>query len=237
MRSRCAARRSACGGATTMPGPIIRRSSACSSSPSGAICRSRSRSCRCGSSRRFRRRSPRAGRRPCCSTAMPMPTMRRPGGKSIELGGRELPGDPGRAPPGAGAAARGLRRIVPRGPGTALEPLRSGAARAARRLRLPRAVDLRPARAGAMPAPGLCQVNAHLDPVDWRGSRLFVGEAAALERLCARARSRGADRHPQPPPRDGRGRLAVPRPAARASWRAIRRPGCARRATCSRSRR
>ncbi len=34
-------------------------------------------------------------------------------------------------------------------------------------------------------APGLTQVNAHLDPVDWRGNRLFVGEAAALERLCA----------------------------------------------------
>jgi hypothetical protein len=34
-------------------------------------------------------------------------------------------------------------------------------------------------------APGLAQINAHLDPIDWRGSRLFVGEAAALERLCA----------------------------------------------------
>jgi hypothetical protein len=35
------------------------------------------------------------------------------------------------------------------------------------------------------PAPGLRQVNTHLDPVDWRGTRLFVGETAALERLCA----------------------------------------------------
>jgi hypothetical protein len=35
------------------------------------------------------------------------------------------------------------------------------------------------------PAPGLIQVNAHLDPIDWRGSRLFVGEAAALTRLVA----------------------------------------------------
>ncbi len=34
-------------------------------------------------------------------------------------------------------------------------------------------------------APGLALVNAHLDPIDWRGSRLFVGEAVALERLCA----------------------------------------------------
>jgi len=34
-------------------------------------------------------------------------------------------------------------------------------------------------------APGLVQVNAHLDPIDWRGERLFVGEIAALERLVA----------------------------------------------------
>jgi hypothetical protein len=40
-------------------------------------------------------------------------------------------------------------------------------------------------RSGDEAAPGLVQVNAHFDPVDWRGSRLFVGEAAALERLCA----------------------------------------------------
>ena len=34
-------------------------------------------------------------------------------------------------------------------------------------------------------APGLVQVNTHLDPIDWRGSRLFVGETAALGRLVA----------------------------------------------------
>jgi len=34
-------------------------------------------------------------------------------------------------------------------------------------------------------APGLIQVNTHLDPIDWRGGRLFVGEAAALGRLVA----------------------------------------------------
>jgi hypothetical protein len=34
-------------------------------------------------------------------------------------------------------------------------------------------------------APGLPQVNTHLDPIDWRGTRLFVGEAAALSRLIA----------------------------------------------------
>jgi hypothetical protein len=40
-------------------------------------------------------------------------------------------------------------------------------------------------RAGAEAAPGLAQINTHLDPVDWRGTRLFVGETAALARLIA----------------------------------------------------
>ncbi len=40
-------------------------------------------------------------------------------------------------------------------------------------------------RDGGEAAPGLVQVNVHLDPIDWRGSRLFVGETAALEQLCA----------------------------------------------------
>jgi hypothetical protein len=39
-------------------------------------------------------------------------------------------------------------------------------------------------RAPTDEALGLVRVNAHLDPVDWHGSRLFVGEAAALTRLC-----------------------------------------------------
>jgi hypothetical protein len=34
-------------------------------------------------------------------------------------------------------------------------------------------------------APGLALVNTHLDPIDWHGGRLFVGEVAALERLIA----------------------------------------------------
>ena len=34
-------------------------------------------------------------------------------------------------------------------------------------------------------APELTQVNTHLDPIDWRGTRLFVGETAALGRLVA----------------------------------------------------
>jgi hypothetical protein len=40
-------------------------------------------------------------------------------------------------------------------------------------------------RAPPEAAPGLPRVNAHLDPIDWRGTRLFVGEAAALGRLIA----------------------------------------------------
>ena len=40
-------------------------------------------------------------------------------------------------------------------------------------------------RAGPEAAPGLAQVNTHLDPIDWRGTRLFVGEMAALARLVA----------------------------------------------------
>jgi hypothetical protein len=41
------------------------------------------------------------------------------------------------------------------------------------------------ARVASEPAAGLRQVNTHLDPIDWRGDRLFVGEVAALERLIA----------------------------------------------------
>ncbi len=39
-------------------------------------------------------------------------------------------------------------------------------------------------REGIEAAPGLPLINTHLDPVDWRGSRLFVGEEAALGRLA-----------------------------------------------------
>lgn len=52
------------------------------------------------------------------------------------------------------------------------------------------------ARAHACPAPGLHQVNAHVDLIDWRGARGFVGVAAALDQavrhLVAR-REDGAD--------------------------------------------
>lgn len=38
-------------------------------------------------------------------------------------------------------------------------------------------------RAAPEAALGLARINTHLDPVDWRGTRLFVGEAAALAQL------------------------------------------------------
>ena len=41
-------------------------------------------------------------------------------------------------------------------------------------------------RATAEPAPGLIQVNTHLDIIDWRGSRGFVGQEKALAQLIAR---------------------------------------------------
>ncbi|HZE60334.1 MAG TPA: hypothetical protein VE085_07235 [Burkholderiales bacterium] len=45
-------------------------------------------------------------------------------------------------------------------------------------------------RESAEAAPGVCQVNSHVDIIDWRGTRGFVGEEAALravvEHLAAR---------------------------------------------------
>lgn len=49
-------------------------------------------------------------------------------------------------------------------------------------------------RAAAMPAPGLLQVNAHVDIVDWRHGRGFVGEAAALGQIVAHLSARRAGR-------------------------------------------
>lgn len=48
------------------------------------------------------------------------------------------------------------------------------------------------ARTRVQPVKGLLQVNSHVDLIDWRGSRGFVGEAAALDALVqalAHARS------------------------------------------------
>lgn len=39
-------------------------------------------------------------------------------------------------------------------------------------------------RRACSPAPGLTQVNTHVDLIDWRGTRGFVGEETALELTC-----------------------------------------------------
>ncbi|MDX1434056.1 MAG: polysaccharide deacetylase family protein [Gammaproteobacteria bacterium] len=46
------------------------------------------------------------------------------------------------------------------------------------------------ARAEPESAPGLRQINCHVDIIDWRGSRGFRGEARVLEQLCAHLRAR-----------------------------------------------
>ena len=46
------------------------------------------------------------------------------------------------------------------------------------------------ARAAATAAPGVVEVNAHADIIDWRGSRGFIGEAAALRLIVGHLRAR-----------------------------------------------
>jgi len=45
-------------------------------------------------------------------------------------------------------------------------------------------------RAAAEPAPGLGQVNCHVDVVDWRGDRGFVGVGPVLSRTAAHLAAR-----------------------------------------------
>jgi hypothetical protein len=106
-----------------------------------------------------------------------------PGGKPIELGGR-TPGailaelDRGRAALSDAFGAIFLAVLVP--PWNRVEPAliaRLGALGFRGLSTFGRRPD--------DPSPRLHQVNTHLDPIDWRGSRLFIGEQAALERLCA----------------------------------------------------
>ena len=59
-------------------------------------------------------------------------------------------------------------RLVPRLPSDGFTGLSTCGARSARR-----------------PAPGLVQVNTHVDIIDWRGTRGFIGERAALDLLVA----------------------------------------------------
>jgi hypothetical protein len=107
-----------------------------------------------------------------------------PGAKAIELGGRDLATVTGEL--GAGRAAlidafgaTCLAVLVP--PWNRLDPGLTERLTACGFTGL----STFGRRSGNEAAPGLIQVNAHLDPIDWRGSRLFVGEATALERLCA----------------------------------------------------
>ncbi len=47
-------------------------------------------------------------------------------------------------------------------------------------------------RAGASPLAGVAQVNTHVDIIDWRGSRDFVGDDNALGQVLAHLRARRA---------------------------------------------
>jgi len=54
-------------------------------------------------------------------------------------------------------------------------------------------------RRRAEPVKGLRQVNAHLDPIDWKGTRGFIGKAAALAMLVqSLAQARGTSGESEP---------------------------------------
>ena len=146
-----------------------------------------------------------------------------PGSKPIELGGR-APGailaelEQGRAALSDAFGAIFLAVLVP--PWNRVEPAllaRLGALG----FRGLSTFGRRPDDAGR---PRLHQVNTHLDPIDWRGSRLFIGEAGGPRAAVRGPRPGRADRHPQPPSGHGRGRLALPRPAARGAGPTSGRP-------------
>jgi hypothetical protein len=50
------------------------------------------------------------------------------------------------------------------------------------------------ARASAQAAPGVTEVNAHVDLIDWRGTRHFIGEEAALRAAASHLAARRAGR-------------------------------------------
>ncbi len=107
-----------------------------------------------------------------------------PGAKAIELGGRDLATitaelNEGRAALIDAFGATCLAVLVP--PWNRLDPGLTERLTACGFIGL----STFGRRQGSEAAPGLTRVNAHLDPIDWRGNRLFVGEQAALERLCA----------------------------------------------------
>ncbi|MGB0684226.1 MAG: polysaccharide deacetylase family protein [Magnetovibrionaceae bacterium] len=45
-------------------------------------------------------------------------------------------------------------------------------------------------RKGACPAPGITQVNCHMDPIDWRGTRGFLGDEALLDQALSHMTSK-----------------------------------------------
>ena len=69
----------------------------------------------------------------------------------------------------------------------------------------------------AQPAPGLAQINTHLDPIDWRGGRGLAARCRDRWRRPVRSRAgcasatprREPDRLPDPSPRPRRGDLAL----------------------------
>jgi peptidoglycan/xylan/chitin deacetylase (PgdA/CDA1 family) len=53
-------------------------------------------------------------------------------------------------------------------------------------------------RPGRSPGPGLVQVNTHVDPIDWRGTRGFMGATETIDLMCrhlADRREGRVDRH------------------------------------------
>ena len=70
-----------------------------------------------------------------------------------------------------------------------------GVARALRRAGL-HALSCHGAPQPVLPTP---QINTHLDPIDWRGTRGFIGEAAALDALASHLRRRRTGAAPNLP--------------------------------------
>ena len=140
--------------------------------------------------RRRRRRwptgSPASRASTCCSMATPTSTTRRRRQQEDRAG-----------PASAGDARAGRARHRPHGAGAAVRQrapcrcwCRPGTAsrrRWCRPCRKSAFAGLRPSvpRRRTHPVRGLLQVNTHVDLIDWKGGRGFVGEAAALAALGA----------------------------------------------------
>ena len=143
-----------------------------------------------------RRRSPVTRGSRCCSTAGATPTTRRyPGaGKKSEYPAERHPVDV------ADELDEGRKRLAalfgPRALPVFVPPWNRFADRfaaAAAEAGLTGCRGWPPRRGPPLPA-GIAELDVHVDLVDWRGTRGFVGAGAALGRLVAelRARRRGA---------------------------------------------